>query len=70
MSGRTVYVELVDEGVDVWRPVDALEEPGGVYRLPDISPVGETWAFAPATRVRCEWRALSGDEVLVATAPV
>ena len=66
VSGRTIYVEFLDEGVDVWRPVEA----GGVYRLPERSPAGETWAFAPGTRVRCERRELSGDEVLVATAPV
>jgi hypothetical protein len=36
VRGRTIYAELLDEGVDVWRPVEAVEEPGGVYRLPEV----------------------------------
>lgn len=34
VSGRTIYVELLDEGIDVWRPVEPVEEVGGVYRMP------------------------------------
>ena len=36
MTTVTVYVELLDEGVDVWRPVDAERENDGVVRLPDV----------------------------------
>ena len=53
-----VYVELVDEGVDVWRPVSAVVEGDGVYRLTGEQPSGEQWPFPPA-RVRCQERELS-----------
>ena len=52
----TVYVELLDEGVDVWRPVEAERENDGVVRLPSVAPEGERWAFPPGSRVRCERR--------------
>ena len=49
----TVYVPLVDEGVDVWRPVVA--EPVGpmLFRLTGPVPDGEAWAFEPGAVVRC-----------------
>ena len=30
---RTVYVKLLDEGVDAWRPVKAMALADGTYRL-------------------------------------
>ena len=56
MTTVMVYVELLDEGVDVWRPVDAERENQGVVRLPSDAPEGETGAFPPGSRVRCERR--------------
>jgi len=66
---RTIYVQLLDEAVDVWRPVSALTEADDVYRLPDVAPADERWEFSPDARVRCERRELDGELVLVATAP-
>jgi hypothetical protein len=69
-SGRqTVYVKLLDEGVHVWRPVDAAALPDGTYRLEatgDYDPELETWEFLPGSDVRCELRHLSGGPALVA----
>lgn len=63
----TVYVYLADEAVDVWRPVEATDEGGSVYRLRDEPvPDGERWAFPPSSRVRCELRELDGGPALVA----
>jgi hypothetical protein len=53
---QTVYVELLDEGVDVWRPVEAESDGDAVVRLPDHAPEGEQWAFPPGSRVRWEQR--------------
>ena len=64
---RTIYVGLVGEGVDVWRPVEATVEPGGAFRLPREAPAGEVWEFAPGSRVRCDRRAPSEGRALVAT---
>lgn len=66
-SPQSIYVELLDEGVEVWRPVDARVEAGAVFRLPDTAAPDEHWRFPPGSRVRCEWRELSDGFVLSAT---
>jgi hypothetical protein len=65
-TGQTIYVELIDEGVDVWRPVEATPEADDTFRLPDEAPDGEAWQFPPGSIVRCELRQLAGGETLVA----
>lgn len=67
----TVYVRLLDEGVPVFRPVPARQLAEGVYvleRIPDYDAADESWEFQPGTEVRCEYRELGGDTVLVAVA--
>ena len=48
-------MNLLDDGVDVWRPVRAGRLHGGVYRIMD-QPYDreiETWQFAPGDAVVC-----------------
>jgi hypothetical protein len=67
----TVYVELLNEGVHVWRPVEAVPHASpNVYRLTGDPPDEEEWAFQPGTLVRCEYRDLSEGPALVATEAV
>jgi hypothetical protein len=62
-SEATVYVQLLDENVDAWRPVRATFEGNGVYRLLDEQPGDERWAFPPGSRVLCQRRSLGdGDD--------
>ena len=64
---ETVYVALRDDGVDVWRPVEAERMSRSVYRLAEAAvPDGEEWEFSPGSTVRCELRELSDRPVLVA----
>src|ERR1700730_7033353 len=67
-----VYVRLLDEGTDVWRPVRATALPDGTFRLLEpngYNPNAETWEFLPSTKVRCVTRKFTdGDESLVAVA--
>jgi hypothetical protein len=67
-----VYVKLLDEGVDVWRPVPATKQADGSFRLcrPEwYDPQTETWEFPPFTRVRCEWKKFAdGNRGLIAVA--
>ena len=64
----TIYVALVDEGVDVWRPVAAKELEPGCYLLEGAMPADEEWAFRPGQVVACELRSFSdGVSGLVAT---
>jgi hypothetical protein len=64
----TIYVALLNEGTDVWRPVEAIPVKGG-YQL--IAADGydinlEEWEYPPGSNVRCEMRELSGGPTLVA----
>jgi hypothetical protein len=57
VTRTTVYVELLGEGVRVWRPAEAEELASGRYRLiatHDYDDSTETWKFVPGTIVRCE----------------
>ena len=66
----TIYVALADEGVDVWRPVEATHEGESIYRIDDApTPDTEACEFPPGARVRCERRELGDGPVLVAVAP-
>jgi hypothetical protein len=56
MAMTTVYVELLDEGVSVLRPVTAERVGEGLYRLVGTPDETETWRFPPGDVVRCELR--------------
>jgi len=66
---ETIYVALLDEGVDVWRPVEAQRE-GDLYRIVGVVPETEKWVFSPGSLVRCEQRELSEGPALVAVEAV
>ncbi len=57
----TIHVKLLDEGVDVWRPVKAIQERDNIYIIEGPIPIDEKWEFAPGDRVRCAHRQF-GDE--------
>lgn len=73
-----IYVYLLDEGTDMWRPAQALRLNDGVYCLlwtPSYDPEDERWEFVPGTVVRGQVRTLHGrgnapHESLVAVAAV
>jgi hypothetical protein len=62
----TVYVALLNEGTDVWRPVAAAQVGPALYRLLGPVPEDEGWQFQPGEVVRCEARVLSGKQALIA----
>jgi hypothetical protein len=65
---QTINVELLDEGVTAYRPVEATQDRDGSFRLPDTAPADEAWRFEPGSRVVCELRDIGGTEPsLVAT---
>jgi hypothetical protein len=70
MSKRdTIYVALLDEGIDVWRPVEARRLSPDTYLIvdQDYDPRSETWEFEPGTVVRCRTESRDGRQILVAT---
>jgi len=64
-----IYVYMPDEGVDVWRPVQAEHLGGNVYRIVEqpYDREDEIWQFEPGDVVACEMTRLSGGWFLVAT---
>lgn len=51
----TIYMRLLGEPVDVWRPVDAEHVGDAVYRIlpQDYDREIETWEFEPGSMVIC-----------------
>jgi hypothetical protein len=60
---ETIFVELLEEGTQVWRPVMAVRLQESVYQIPRdaIIPADEVWAFAPGDVVVCETRQFEGS---------
>lgn len=50
----TIYMPLLNEGTDVWRPVEATHLSGDLYRVDGAKPEHEEWAFPTGRIVRCE----------------
>lgn len=68
---ETIFIRLLDEGVDVWRPV--LGEKGQVNNSflilaspINVIPNGEKWEFLPGTHVLVKDMLLEGELVKIA----
>lgn len=58
----TVYVALLQEGTEVWRPVEALCLGGNCYRLLGPIPDDEIWEYQPGDDVAVEGRTFANAE--------
>ena len=66
---ETVYVPLLDEGTDVWRPAPARKVGDATYELlrpSDYNPDDEHWQFPPGSLVQCALRRNADGEFLAA----
>lgn len=66
---QTIYIRLLDEGTEVFRPTTAEEAEGSLFRvlpIPNYDPEDEKWEFVPGSLVGVEQRKLEGKEVFVA----
>jgi hypothetical protein len=55
MNTICLYVRLLNEGTEVFRPTQAFEVGGGLFRLiaaPDYNPEDEEWELLPGETVR------------------
>ena len=69
MTTEIIHVALLDEGVDVWRPVPAHRVDGETYVIlrPDTyDPSDETWEFPPGSVVKCRTRQTRDGTILTA----
>ncbi|MCX7806741.1 MAG: hypothetical protein N3A38_16375 [Planctomycetota bacterium] len=63
-----IYMPLLGENVDVWRPVQAEHLYDNIYRILDKPPDldGESWEFAPGDEVVCEVIEVADGPILAA----
>jgi hypothetical protein len=64
-----IYVDLPDELVAVWCPVEAVHIQDDIYRITQINddPEDTRWAFNTGSKVRCKLRTTSeGEQIPVA----
>ncbi|MEW5904202.1 MAG: hypothetical protein AB1722_07635 [Pseudomonadota bacterium] len=57
---QKIYVALLEEGTDVWRPVMAKQTSNESFLILGEVPAEESWQFLPGTHVRCEEHVFSG----------
>jgi hypothetical protein len=65
----TIYISLKNEGVEVFRPTEAMAFGEGYFKVlptPHYDPTDEEWQFVPETILRGEWRKNGSDEYLYA----
>lgn len=69
-STQTIYVKLLHEGVDAWRPVQAINEGWQIFTISPnaeiYNPDDEQWQFSPGQKVLVRPQQLSDNNVLVA----
>lgn len=66
---QTIYVRLLDEGTEVFRPTEAKPLSDGCFKLlstEDYDPDDENWEFPPGSVVRAVEQKLDGEKVWIA----
>ncbi|MEZ4909950.1 MAG: hypothetical protein R2774_03710 [Saprospiraceae bacterium] len=66
---KNIYIQLLEEGTKVYRPVPAIEIENNIYEVQGFEiydPEDEVWEFSPGTYVLVEEQSLDGENVLVA----
>lgn len=66
-NATEIYVYLLDEGTDAWRPVQAVHVGGDVYRIVSTNTDPEKWEFSFNKLVHCkERKSIEGESFLTA----
>jgi hypothetical protein len=66
----TIFMPLLEEGTDVWRPVEVTPLTGAEYRVEGPMPIGEAWQFAPGSLIQLRWKKFdNGERRLVPKGP-
>ena len=64
----TAFMPMLDEGTDVWRPVELLAIDKDTFQIQSKCPADEKWKFKSGELVVCEQQLLSSGSALVITA--
>lgn len=62
---KMIYIRLIDEGTEVFRPTGAEMLQDGLFKvLPtaNYEPDDECWEFVPGSVVRCISKKLNGEQ--------
>lgn len=62
MTSTIMFVPLLNEGTEVWRPVAVESLKDGTYRVLGPVPDDEVWAFPPGSIVASQLRTFSDGE--------
>ncbi len=62
----TIYVKLLDEGTDVWRPVTARHLHGRCFLIVEEPIDDEVWEFPCNSAVICEQKRRNGSDCEIA----
>ncbi|HVF85198.1 MAG TPA: hypothetical protein VM821_04395 [Abditibacteriaceae bacterium] len=57
-----VYISLLDEGVECWRPVEAIWQFGNVYKVVGTKPDDESRQFVENDCVLCKRHTFQNNE--------
>jgi len=61
-----IYVKLLDEMVEVWRPISASHPGGNIYKIEKQEiPDYENWEFQPGDTVETRTREAFGKKTIV-----
>ena len=66
---ETIYVNLLNEGVNVWRPVRAKKLKKNIYQIlndNEYDEEDEKWEFWPGAKVLCEKRKVHDGIIIIA----
>ncbi len=64
----TIYIPLLNENINVWRPVLAKEVSSNVFEIVSVNNHSdEEWQFNHGERVKCTYQELNEGKCLVAT---
>ena len=58
----TVFMPLLQDETDVWRPIEVTPLQGALYRVEGSMPGDETWQFPPGSVIEIKWRKFSNGE--------
>jgi hypothetical protein len=64
----TIYIRLLNEGSDAFRPTTAEPMGGGLFKVlatPSYDPTNEEWEFLPEAIVQCQHMSLYEGAILV-----
>jgi hypothetical protein len=69
MKIETIYILLLNKGIDVWRPANAVKIKDNIHEIlkdqPEFETEEENWEFKPGIKVRCKTKIINQYEVSV-----